>query len=110
MKQTNTTRNQNKNMNTETSRVQDSAHKIKDDTQALIAATAEAVGEKVAQARNRVEAITAAAKDTCEVARKKAVEGARATDTAIRENPYQALGIAFGVGALVGFLLSRSGK
>jgi len=97
-------------MNTETSRVQDSMHKIKDDTQALLAATAEAAGEKAAQARNQLAALTAAAKDTCAVAKRKAVESARATDMAIRENPYRALGIAFGVGALVGFLLSRSSK
>ncbi len=97
-------------MNTETIGVRDSVDKITDDTQALLAATAEAAGEKVAQARNQLAAITAAAKDTCAVAQRKAVESARAADTAIRKNPYQALGIAFGVGALVGFLLSRSGK
>jgi ElaB/YqjD/DUF883 family membrane-anchored ribosome-binding protein len=97
-------------MNTETIGVHDSADQITDDTQALLAATAEVAGVKVAQARNQLAAITAAAKDTCAVARRKALDGAKATDTAIRENPYQALGIAFGVGALVGFLLSRSGK
>ena len=32
-----------------------------------------------------------------EYAQEKAVAGAKATDEAIRENPYKALGIAFGV-------------
>ena len=32
---------------------------------------------------------------------------AKATDQAIRENPYKSIGIAFGVGALIGYLLSR---
>jgi ElaB/YqjD/DUF883 family membrane-anchored ribosome-binding protein len=35
------------------------------------------------------------------------MEGARATDRMIRENPYQALGIAFGLGLLVGVVASR---
>jgi len=39
--------------------------------------------------------------------RDKAVEGAKAADEAVRDNPYQAIGIAFGVGALVGYLAMR---
>lgn len=34
-------------------------------------------------------------------------EGARQTDRTIRENPYQALGIALGAGLVVGALLGR---
>ena len=37
----------------------------------------------------------------------RAVEGAKVTDHAIRTHPYQALGVAFGVGAVLGLLLSR---
>lgn len=37
-------------------------------------------------------------------ARKKVVAGAKCTDEAIRENPYQALAIALGVGAVLGSL------
>ena len=36
-----------------------------------------------------------------------AVRSAKATDKAIRENPYQSLGIAFGVGLLLGCLCKR---
>jgi ElaB/YqjD/DUF883 family membrane-anchored ribosome-binding protein len=35
----------------------------------------------------------------------KAVQGAKATDRAIRENPYQSLGIAFAGGLLLGLLI-----
>jgi ElaB/YqjD/DUF883 family membrane-anchored ribosome-binding protein len=35
------------------------------------------------------------------------VAGAKATDRAIREYPYQSLGVAFGVGVLLGVLLAR---
>ncbi len=43
-------------------------------------------------------------------ARKKVVAGAKCTDTAIRENPYQALAIAGGIGLLLGVLLGRRSK
>ena len=39
--------------------------------------------------------------------REKAVEGAQAADQLVRENPYQTLVIAFGVGAVIGYLLGR---
>ena len=43
-------------------------------------------------------------------ARKRVVAGAKCTDEAIRENPYQSLAIAGGVGLLVGLLLARRGQ
>ena len=42
--------------------------------------------------------------------RQKVIAGARYTDEAIRENPYQALAITLGVGVLVGVLLGRRSK
>jgi ElaB/YqjD/DUF883 family membrane-anchored ribosome-binding protein len=99
-----------KHTHTETNGIQDSLSDIADDTRALLAATADVAEEKVVQARNRLSAAMDAAKHSYVVVQKKAVEGAKATDKVIRENPYQAIGIAFGVGALVGFLLSRRGK
>jgi len=41
------------------------------------------------------------------VMREKALEGAKETDRVIRDHPYESLGIAFGVGILVGVLLNR---
>ena len=35
------------------------------------------------------------------------VAGAKATDRAIREHPYEALGVAFGLGVLIGVLIAR---
>jgi ElaB/YqjD/DUF883 family membrane-anchored ribosome-binding protein len=40
-------------------------------------------------------------------ARKRVIAGAQCTDTAIRENPYQSIAIAAGVGLLIGVLLGR---
>jgi ElaB/YqjD/DUF883 family membrane-anchored ribosome-binding protein len=43
-------------------------------------------------------------------AKKRVVAGAKCTDTAIRENPYQSMAIALGVGVLVGVLVGRRTK
>jgi ElaB/YqjD/DUF883 family membrane-anchored ribosome-binding protein len=81
-----------------------------DNAQGLLAETANAAEEQVQEARNRLSAAIDAAKETYGRIQQKAVDGAKATDKIIRENPYQAIGIAFGVGALVGFLISRRGR
>jgi ElaB/YqjD/DUF883 family membrane-anchored ribosome-binding protein len=73
----------------------------------LLAATADVAGEKVVQARNRLAAALSSARETCETLQKKTVQSAKVADQVIRDNPYQAIGIAFGVGALIGFLISR---
>jgi ElaB/YqjD/DUF883 family membrane-anchored ribosome-binding protein len=38
--------------------------------------------------------------------KEKAIAGARTTDRAIRQSPYQTIGIVFGVGLMVGLLAS----
>ena len=80
---------------------------LADDARALMAATADVAGEKVADARKRLAAALDNAKDIAGRVRDKAVEGANAVDETVRESPYQAIGIAFGVGALVGYLVMR---
>ena len=40
-------------------------------------------------------------------AEEKAVERAKAADRTIRTHPYETLGVAFGIGLLVGFLVRR---
>jgi ElaB/YqjD/DUF883 family membrane-anchored ribosome-binding protein len=42
-----------------------------------------------------------------EQAKTKVVAGAKATDATIRENPYQSIAIAVGVGLLLGMLIGR---
>jgi ElaB/YqjD/DUF883 family membrane-anchored ribosome-binding protein len=44
-----------------------------------------------------------------ETSRERAISYARATDRAIRENPYQTIGIALGLGLITGMLLNRGG-
>ena len=80
------------------------------DARALMAATADVAGEKVAEARKRLAAALDSGKQIFGRVREKAVEGAQASDQLVRENPYQSLVIAFGVGAVVGFVLARCSR
>ena len=80
---------------------------LAEDARALMAATADVAGEKVSEARKRLAAALESGKQIFGRVKDKAVEGAKATDDAVREHPYQALAIAFGVGAIAGYLISR---
>jgi ElaB/YqjD/DUF883 family membrane-anchored ribosome-binding protein len=80
---------------------------LAEDARALMAATADVAGEKVGEARRRLAAALDSAKAIAGRVRDKAVEGAKAADEAVHEHPYQAIGIALGVGALIGYLVAR---
>ncbi len=80
---------------------------LAEDARALMAATADVAGEKVGEARKRVAAALENGKEIYGRVREKAIEGAKATDKVVRENPYQAIGIALGAGALIGYLIAR---
>ena len=80
---------------------------LAEDTKALMTATAGVAGDKVREARERLAAGMDSAKEIAGRVRDKAVDYAKATDQAVREHPYHALGIALGVGALLGLLVSR---
>ena len=88
------------------------------DLQALVADAQSLVGDSVSdhssealsQIRARFEAAQERFSELYDGAKKKVVAGARYTDTTIRENPYQAIAVAAGVGLLVGVLLGRRSK
>jgi len=80
---------------------------LADDARALMAATADVAGEKVSEARKRLAAALERGKEICGRVKEKAVEGAKAADEAVHEHPYQAIGIALGVGAILGYLVAR---
>lgn len=94
-------------MNKETQAISNDMGQLAEDAQALMAATADVAGEKVGQARKRLAAALESAKTIAANVRDKAVAGAKATDEAVHEHPYQAIAIGVGVGAVVGYLLGR---
>ncbi|HUK05764.1 MAG TPA: DUF883 family protein [Burkholderiales bacterium] len=81
------------------------------DAEELLRATASQAGEKVAAARERIQASLASAKvkltEAERAALEKAKEAAKATDDYVHENPWRAVGIAAGVGLLLGLLIGR---
>ena len=97
----------NETMNKEMQAIRNDVGTLAEDARALMAATADVAGDKVAEARKRLGAALESGKELYGRVRDKAVEGAKAADETVREHPYQAIGIAFGVGALLGFLLTR---
>ena len=82
-------------------------HSLAEDARALLHATSEVAGDKVAAARDRLSAALERSKELYGDARERAIAGAKAGDKLVRDNPYAALGIALGVGAFVGFILGR---
>ena len=96
-------------MNKQTQATRNDMDTLAEDARALMVATADVAGEKVSEARKRLAAALERAKEIAGRVRDKAVEGAKATDQAVHEHPYQAIGIAFGVGALLGYFVTRRG-
>lgn len=81
------------------------------DAEELLRATASQAGEKVAAARERIQASLATAKIKLADAERAVVEqtkkAAKATDEYVHENPWKAVGIAAVAGLVLGVLISR---
>jgi ElaB/YqjD/DUF883 family membrane-anchored ribosome-binding protein len=81
------------------------------DAEALIKATSTQTGEKIQEVRARAEQSLKQAQERLseieDEALRRARELAGATEDYVRENPWQSLGIAAGVGLLLGVLISR---
>jgi ElaB/YqjD/DUF883 family membrane-anchored ribosome-binding protein len=81
------------------------------DAEDILHATADQAGEKVASLRARIEERLRGARvrlseaEATLVAKTRAA--ARATDTYVHESPWTAVGIAAGVGLLVGLIIGR---
>lgn len=78
------------------------------DTEALLQATAQDVRAETKEIRARVTAALERARATCtELQQQGAAAGrtvVKRADTVIREHPYQTIGVALGVGLLIGVL------
>ena len=81
------------------------------DAEALIRATANQGGEAVVNLRAKAEESLAAAKvklaDAQEALIEKGKIAAKATDDYVHEKPWHAVGIAAGVGLVIGLLIGR---
>ena len=81
------------------------------DAESLLRATAAQTGEKVEEVRARAEESVRAAKERLSCLEQETLRHARElageADVYVRGNPWQAVGIAAGVGLLLGLLMSR---
>jgi ElaB/YqjD/DUF883 family membrane-anchored ribosome-binding protein len=77
------------------------------DAEELLKATAGEASEKVKEVRHRLTKALDSIKATSEYFQDKAAQSVKAADQTIREHPYESIGIAFGVGLLIGLLAGR---
>ena len=81
------------------------------DAEELLRATASQAGEKVSAARERIQASLGTAKVKLAEAERvlvdKTKDAAKSTDEYVRDNPWQAVGIAAAAGLVLGVLISR---
>ena len=94
-----------------TQKLKDDLAAVLRDAEALIKASAEHGGEKTAEARARIRESLDAAKRRLHEAEQSAVrhgeEAVHATEDYARRNPWQAMGVAAGIGLILGVLLAR---
>jgi ElaB/YqjD/DUF883 family membrane-anchored ribosome-binding protein len=81
------------------------------DAEALLKATSTQTGEKIQEVRARAEESLRQARvrvtEVEEEALRRARELADATEEYVRENPWQSIAIAAGIGLVLGILISR---
>jgi ElaB/YqjD/DUF883 family membrane-anchored ribosome-binding protein len=77
------------------------------DARALMTATAHVTGDKVEEARQRLEEMLGNGGDLYEGLRDRALRGAKVADDTVREHTYSVIGIAIGAGLLLGLLASH---
>ena len=84
---------------------------VMQDAEALLRATSSQTGDKIQELRSHAEEslIRARARvgELEQEARRRAQEMADVTEGYMRDNPWQSVGIAAGVGLLIGLFLSR---
>jgi len=84
---------------------------VAQDVEELLRATASQTGEKIAAARTRAEETLRSARmrlsETSDDVAETARAAATAADDYVRDNPWQAVGIAAGIGLVVGLVLGR---
>lgn len=92
-------------------RVMDDLRQLARDAEDLLKATAGDAGEKAREARARLAATVEKARATCDELQTRSLASAKAAvkkaDDTIRTHPYESIGLAFGIGLLLGAVVSR---
>ena len=98
-------------MSTQSERVVSDVKVLINDTEELVKVTTSQAGEKVAEIRTRAQAAVNNLKPKLAALETEIIDKAKtaatATDTYIHENPWTAIGVAAGIGLLIGLLSGR---
>jgi ElaB/YqjD/DUF883 family membrane-anchored ribosome-binding protein len=78
------------------------------DAEELVRVTAAQTGDRIVDARSKFQQSIAGLKPRLTQAQSVLAENAKAADAAVRDQPWAAVGIAAGVGLLLGLLIGRS--
>ncbi len=82
-----------------------------DDAEDLLRATASQAGEKAAAAREKIQDSLHRAKvklaEAEDIMIDKTKQAARATDEYVHDHPWKAVGVAAGIGLIIGLLIGR---
>ncbi|EEF59296.1 DUF883 family protein [Pedosphaera parvula] len=82
----------------EKNELKDNVLDLKQDARAILSATGDLARDAVTQAGRTIAATRGVS---------KVIKSAKTADKTLRAKPYQAIGIAFGLGALFGYLMAR---
>ena len=85
----------------------DTYKSVSEDAEQFVKETASGLGDKAREARARLAASLASARTNLSKLNEKAMESAKEADHVIRDHPYQSIGVAFGIGILIGVLVTR---
>ena len=89
------------------SHASDDLRALLQEAEQALSSTAGEAGEKFDELRSRLRSAIDNGKYSLERMRAEAIRRARQADKLVRENPYYAVGVAAGVGAIVGLLVAR---
>ena len=94
-----------------TDRILDDLRRVVDDAEGLMRETANVAGERAQDARARATESVRQARERLESMEEelltRARDAARDTERYVRDNPWQSVGIAAGVGLVLGLLIGR---
>ena len=90
-----------------TERLNEQLQAIATEAETLIGSKSQDLVEKTKEIRDRLASALGTAEETVAELENQATAGLKAADRTIREHPYQALGIAIGIGLALGLLIKR---
>lgn len=94
-------------MKIKTDHLRDEAGQLADAAHGILTATTEVAEEAGEEVRKQLDAVVDRGREVYDRVCETAVDGARTADGIVHEQPYKALAVALGIGALLGFLFAR---